>query len=75
VSAFAIVLIVAALALLAAAEWGRVAKLRDDRASRDRARRKSKLRVVDDPDDDFARSVERDLAALPTIDEHDLKKR
>jgi hypothetical protein len=75
VSAFAIVLIVAALALLAAAEWGRVAKLRDDRASRDRARRKSRLRVVDDPDDDFARSVERDLAALPTIDEHDLKKR
>lgn len=74
-SAFAIVLIVAALVLLAAAEWGRVAKLRDDRASRDRARRKSRLRVVDDPDDDFARSVERDLAALPTIDEHDLKKR
>jgi len=28
-----------------------------------------------DDDDDFARSVERDLAALPTIDEHDLKKR
>jgi uncharacterized membrane protein YcjF (UPF0283 family) len=75
VSAFAIVLIVAALVLLAAAEWGRVAKLRDERASRDRARRKAKLRVVDDPDDDFARSVERDLAALPTIDEHDLKKR
>jgi hypothetical protein len=75
VSAFAIVLIVAALVLLAAAEWGRVAKVRDDRTSRERARRKSRLRVVDDPDDDFARSVERDLAALPTIDEHDLKKR
>jgi hypothetical protein len=37
-------------------------------------RRKGHLRVVrDEPDDDFARSVERDLAALPTIDERDRK--
>ncbi|HZO97087.1 MAG TPA: hypothetical protein VFB42_06925 [Gaiellaceae bacterium] len=73
-SPFAIVLLVAALALLAAAEWGRVEKLRDGRTKRERARRKSKFRVVEHPDDDFARSVERDLAALPTIDEHDLRK-
>jgi hypothetical protein len=80
VSPFAIVLLVAALALLAAAEWGRVAKLRAARDQRERAVRKARLRVIAPPgeaddDDDFARSVERDLAALPTIDEHDLKKR
>lgn len=78
-SPFAIVLLVAALSLLGAAEWGRVAKLRAARDQRDRAVRKARLRVIAPPgegdDDDFARSVERDLAALPTIDEHDLKKR
>jgi hypothetical protein len=73
VSLFAIVLLVAAVALLGAAEWSRVGKLGDARRSRARARRRSRLRVVDQvPDhDDFARSVERDLAALPTVDDHD----
>jgi hypothetical protein len=75
VSPFAIVLLVAAVVLLGAAEWGRVAKLGDARNQRKRARRKSQLRVVDtEPDDDFARSVERDLAALPTIDEHEPRR-
>ena len=74
-STFAIVLLLAAAVLLVAAEWGRVETFRAGRATRERARRKSRLHVVDDPDDDFARSVERDLAALPTIDEHDAKKR
>ena len=74
-SPFAIVLLVAAVVLLGAAEWGRVAKLGDARNQRKRARRKSQLRVVDtEPDDDFARSVERDLAALPTIDEHEPRR-
>jgi len=73
VSPFAIVLLVAAVALLGAAEWSRVAKLGDARRSRNRARRRSRLRVVEQtPDhDDFERSVQRDLAALPTIDDHD----
>jgi hypothetical protein len=45
------------------------------RGERKRARRKSRLRVVEnDPDDDFAASVERDLAALPTIDEHEPRR-
>ena len=72
-SPFAIVLLVAAAVLLGAAEWSRVAKLGDARRNRDRARRRSRLRVVEQtPDhDDFARSVERDLAALPTVDDHD----
>ena len=72
---FAIVLLVAAVVLLAAAEWARLAKLGQVRGERKRARRKSRLRVVEnDPDDDFARSVERDLAALPTIDEHEPRR-
>ena len=72
---FAIVLLVAAVVLLAAAEWTRLAKIGNVRGERKRARRKSRLRVVEnDPDDDFARSVERDLAALPTIDEHEPRR-
>jgi hypothetical protein len=75
VSWFAIVLLVAAVVLLAAAEWTRLAKFGEARSVRKRARRKSRLRVVQsDPDDDFARSVERDLAALPTIDEHEPRR-
>ena len=75
-SLFAIVLLAAAVILLVAAEWTRVAKLGDARTQRQRARRKSRLRVVspDPDDDDFARSVERDLASLPTIDEHEPKR-
>jgi hypothetical protein len=76
VSPFAIVLLLAALVLLGAAEWGRVSGLADTRRVRDRARRKSRLRVVDEQvDDDFARSVERDLASLPTTDEHDANRK
>ena len=74
-SPFAIVLLVAAVVLLGAAEWGRLAKVGNARNQRKRARRKSRLRVVEtEPDDDFARSVERDLAALPTIDEHEPRR-
>jgi hypothetical protein len=76
VSLIAIVLLAAAVVLLAAAEWTRLAKVRDVRAQRRRAARKSRLRVVqtDADEDDFARSVERDLAALPTIDEHEPRR-
>ena len=72
-SPFAIVLLIAAVALLGAAEWSRVGKLGEARRSRARARRRSRLHVVEQtPDhDEFARSVERDLAALPTIEDHD----
>jgi hypothetical protein len=76
----ALVLLAAAVALLVATEWPRVGSRvgLDARRRRERSRRKSKLRVVateSDPDsDEFARSVERDLANLPTIDERDAKK-
>ena len=74
-SPIAIVLLVAAVVLLGACEWPRFAHVAEARTQRRRARRKSRLRVVTtEEDDDFARSVERDLAALPTIDEHDAKR-
>jgi hypothetical protein len=80
-SLIALVLLLAAIALVVAAEWPRLAgrtglagKSMPRRGGRG-MRRKQHLRVVrDEPDDDFARSVERDLAALPTIDERDRKK-
>ena len=76
----ALVLLAAAAALLVATEWPRVGSRvgLDARRRRERQRRKSKLRVVpierDEDSDEFARSVERDLANLPTIDEKDAKR-
>jgi hypothetical protein len=72
VSLFAIVMLVAAVLLIGALELPRLAPRFgvDGRRSRERAKRKNKLKVVpSDPDDDFIRAVERDLAALPTIDD------
>ena len=67
-----------AVAILIAAEWPRLAGrtgLTGARFRR-RTRRKSHLRVLEpetDPDsDEFAASVERDLAQLPTTKERDL---
>jgi hypothetical protein len=72
-----IALLALAIAVVAGAEWPRLeSRLGSDaRHRRARARRKSSLRVV--PDDaesdaeDFAASVERDLARLPTIDDRE----
>ena len=74
-----IALLACAVAVLVAAEWPRLSERigLDAREQRSRARRKSNLRVVRpvaDDDDDFAASVERDLAQLPTIKEGDRKK-
>ena len=74
-----IVLLALAVALLVATEWERLGGLlgADARRTRDRRRRKAKLRVVhpderpDDDADDFAASVQRDLESLPTIEERD----
>jgi hypothetical protein len=76
-SPFAVVLLIAVAALVAGAEWPRIARLigKDARRERDRARRKKNLRVVTPDSEEFARAVERDLASLPTIDEHDAKRR
>jgi hypothetical protein len=65
-------LLAVAVVLVAAAEWPRLGERFgvDSRRRRQRARRKANFRVVqDDEADEFAASVERDLANLPTIDE------
>jgi hypothetical protein len=67
-------LLCAAVAVLAAAEWPRVSarlgfELRGPR--RPPKRRKSHLRLVRTESEEFAASVERDLESLPTIDERD----
>ena len=69
-----IALLAIAVVLVAGAEWPRLEKRLggDARRSRERARRKARFRVVrDDEADDFAASVERDLANLPTIDDRE----
>jgi hypothetical protein len=76
VSLFGVALFLAAVLLVVAAEWPRIApRLGLDASSRrGRKRRKSHLRVVQDDSDDFARAVERDLANLPTIDPRERRK-
>ena len=72
-SLIAVVLLVAALVLLGAMEWPRLARRTglDTNVRRERKRRKSHLRVVEAENDDFAKAVERDLAALPTVEDRD----
>jgi hypothetical protein len=71
-----LVALVLAAVLVGAVEWPRVSRRfgAEARRERERSRRKAKLRVVtpEDPEsDEFIRSVQRDLDALPTIEEHD----
>ena len=66
-------LLLCAVAVVIGAEWPRLsARLGlEARRKRDRARRKSQLRVLRNETDDFAASVERDLDQLPTIEDFD----
>jgi hypothetical protein len=75
-SSIAVALLVAAAALVVAAEWPRLAARfgAPARKTRSRRKRKANLHVVPDHEE-FARAVERDLASLPTIDERDAKRR
>jgi hypothetical protein len=72
VSPFAVALLVLAGLLLVAGEWHRLGAraMPDLRRPRTRPRRrgrgKPRLRVVEPDSEEFARAVERDLAALPT---------
>jgi hypothetical protein len=71
-----IALLAGAVVVLIGAEWPRLTRRFgiDARRSRERARRKASLRVVQGDEqetEEFARSVERDLANLPTIEERD----
>ena len=72
-SPIAVVLLVAAVVLLAGTEWPRLARRTglDTTMRHERKLRKSHLQVVKTETDDFAKAVERDLAALPTVDDRD----
>jgi hypothetical protein len=76
-SPFGVVLLVAAAVLVGATGWSWLSNRLGVAGRRDRARakRKSKLQVVHPDSEEFAKAVERDLAALPTIDEPDVKRR
>ncbi len=85
-SPIGIALLAAAAVLLVAVEWSRFAgrstggtqgaglvRPLKRRRSR-RARSRAKLEIVRPESEEFARSVERDLAELPTIDERDANR-
>jgi hypothetical protein len=66
-------LLAAAVVLVAGAEWPQLEERfgGDSRRRRERAKRRAKspLHLVENEADEFAASVERDLANLPTIDD------
>ena len=66
-----IALLAIAVAVFIGAEWPRLEQRLggDARRRRERAKRRSTLRLVENDADDFAASVERDLASLPTIED------
>ena len=73
-----IALLAVAVVLVAGAEWPRLDERfgADSRRRRQRAKRKQSLRVVrDDEADEFAASVERDLANLPTTNDRERRSR
>ena len=68
-----IVLLVLASVVVIGAEWSRVGRVvgSDARRQRERKRRKASFRVIRTEEEEFAESVQRDLAELPTIEEKD----
>ena len=68
-----IVLLALALAVVLGAEWSRVSTLvgADARKQRERSTRKAGLPLIRSEEEEFAESVQRDLAELPTIEEKD----
>jgi len=81
-----IALLVLALVVLAGAEWQRLAggaRLGrpslgrmgpEARNARARQKRKSNLKLIRSESEEFAESVQRDLADLPTIEEKDRRR-
>ena len=68
-----IVLLALALAVVIGAEWQRFERFAgpDARKARDRRKRKASLKLIRSEEEEFAESVQRDLAELPTIEEKD----
>jgi hypothetical protein len=77
----AIGLLVAAVLVVVGAEWPRLSERigADAWSARSRRRRKERLTLIrgeeGEEDDEFVKSVERDLADLPVLDEHEDRPR
>lgn len=71
-----IALLVGTVAAVVGAEWPRLSQKfgNEARDRRERARRKSQLKLLRTETEEFAASVERDLDQLPTIEETDRKR-
>ena len=67
---FSVFLLIAAATLVIAAEWPRLAPRfgNEARRRRDRAKRKSQLKLLKTESDEFEAAVQRDLENLPTIE-------
>jgi hypothetical protein len=76
VSWLSLALLICAVAAVTGAEWPRLNERLgfEARRKRERAKRKSQLRVLRSDTDEFAASVERDLDQLPTIEDFDRRK-
>ena len=68
-----IALLACAVAVLVGAEWPRLTGRlgAQARRKRERARRKAQFKLLRNESEEFAASVERDLAQLPTTNERD----
>jgi hypothetical protein len=71
-----IALLALAVAAVVGAEWPRLSPRfgNEARRRRERAKRKSQLKLLRTETEEFAASVERDLDQLPTIEETDRKR-
>lgn len=67
---FSVFLLLAAATVLIGAEWPRLAPRfgNEARRRRDRAKRKSQLKLLKTESDEFEAAVQRDLENLPTIE-------
>ena len=65
-----------AVAVLVAAEWPRLTSHTgiEARRRRERARRKSQLKLLRTESDEFEAAVQRDLEQLPVTKEHDRER-
>ena len=68
-----VTLLLCAVVAVIGAEWPRLRKRLglEARRKRERAKRKSQLKLLRSDSDDFAASVERDLEQLPTLEDFD----
>jgi hypothetical protein len=73
VSWLSVALLTLAVVAVIGAEWPRLGERLglEARRKRERAKRKSQLKLLRSDSDDFAASVERDLEQLPTLEDFD----